>query len=59
MNPFKTKRGLGRGLSSLIGDTKTTEVKNLVSISSIVKNKFRTNTVYYYGKRTVKYSRNT
>ena len=46
MNPFKTKRGLGRGLSSLIGDTKTTEVKNLVSISSIVKNKLQPRKIF-------------
>ena len=41
MNPFKTKRGLGRGLSSLIGDTKTTNTKNKISISSIVRNKLQ------------------
>ena len=41
MNPFKTKRGLGRGLSSLIGDTKSTVVKNQIPISSIVRNKFQ------------------
>ena len=41
MNPFKTKRGLGRGLSSLIGDVNSNVVKNKVSISSIVRNKFQ------------------
>jgi len=41
INPFKTKRGLGRGLSSLIGDTKTTTEKNKISISSIVRNKLQ------------------
>ena len=41
MNPFKAKRGLGRGLSSLIGDTNSSAVKNKVSISSIVRNKFQ------------------
>ena len=41
MNPFKTKRGLGRGLSSLIGDTKIATTKNKISISSIVRNKFQ------------------
>ena len=41
INPFKTKRGLGRGLSSLIGDTKTTTVKNIISISSIVRSKLQ------------------
>ena len=41
MNPFKAKRGLGRGLSSLIGDVDSNIVKNKVSISSIVRNKFQ------------------
>ena len=41
INPFKTKRGLGRGLSSLIGDTNSTIMKNKISISSIVRNKLQ------------------
>ena len=41
MNPFKTKKGLGRGLSSLIGDTNSKTIKNKLSISSIVRNKFQ------------------
>ena len=41
MNPFKTKKGLGRGLSSLIGDTDSKPLKNKLSISSIVKNKYQ------------------
>ena len=41
MNSFKMKRGLGRGLSSLIGDTETNTIINKISISSIVKNKFQ------------------
>ena len=41
MNPFKTKKGLGRGLSSLIGDTDSKTIKNKLSISSIVRNKFQ------------------
>ena len=41
MNPFKTKRGLGRGLSSLIGDNEIRVPKNKISISSIIKNKFQ------------------
>ncbi len=41
MNPFKTKKGLGRGLSSLIGDVDTKPIKNKISISSITKNKFQ------------------
>ena len=40
-NPFKSKRGLGRGLSSLIGDTNTVVGKNKISISSIVRNQFQ------------------
>ena len=41
MNPFKNKKGLGRGLSSLIGDTDTKVVKNKVSVSSLIRNKFQ------------------
>ena len=41
MNPFKSKKGLGRGLSSLIGDEDAKTVKNKVSISSLVRNKFQ------------------
>ena len=41
MNPFKTKRGLGRGLSSLIGDSSSNVVKSKILISSIVRNKFQ------------------
>ena len=41
MNPFKNKKGLGRGLSSLIGDTDTKVIKNKVSVSSLIRNKFQ------------------
>ena len=41
INPFKTKKGLGRGLSSLIGDSQTNEGKNKILISSIVSNKYQ------------------
>ena len=41
INPFKSKKGLGRGLSSLIGDSEITENKNTLSISSIVRNKYQ------------------
>ena len=41
MNPFKTKKGLGRGLSSLIGDVNSKPIKNKILISSIIKNKFQ------------------
>ena len=39
INPFKSKKGLGRGLSSLIGDNDIKSSKNKISISSIVPNK--------------------
>ncbi len=41
INPFKTKKGLGRGLSSLIGDSQTSDDKSKVSISSIIRNKYQ------------------
>ena len=41
INPFKNKKGLGRGLSSLIGDSDITVRTNKISISSIVPNKFQ------------------
>jgi len=41
INPFKTKRGLGRGLSSLIGDSNSNVIKSKILISSIVRNKFQ------------------
>ncbi len=41
MNPFKNKKGLGRGLSSLIGDVDSKPSKNKISISSIIRNKFQ------------------
>jgi len=41
INPFKTKKGLGRGLSSLMGDSEVTENKTTISISSIIRNKYQ------------------
>jgi len=41
INPFKQKKGLGRGLSSLIGDVKKTSEKNKLSLSDIVRNRFQ------------------
>ena len=41
INPFKNKKGLGRGLSSLIGDSGVNSNKNKISISSIVPNKYQ------------------
>ena len=40
------KRGLGRGLSSLIGDTKSSSVKNKISISEIVRGKFQPRKIF-------------
>ena len=41
INPFKSKKGLGRGLSSLIGDSEVSENKTLISISSILRNRYQ------------------
>ena len=41
INPFKQKRGLGRGLSSLIGDSSSSSKKNKISVSSIIRNKYQ------------------
>ena len=39
INPFKSKKGLGRGLSSLIGDSDLKTSNDKISISSIIPNK--------------------
>ena len=41
MNESKLKRGLGRGLSSLLGDTSKKIETNKVSINNLVRNKFQ------------------
>jgi len=41
INPFKSKKGLGRGLSSLIGDGEKIDDKKNISISSLVRNKYQ------------------
>ena len=46
MNPFKIKKGLGRGLSSLIGDTEITKSQSKLSISSIVRNKYQPRKIF-------------
>ena len=46
MNPFKNKKGLGRGLSSLIGDTPSIQKNNNVPISSLLKNKFQPRKIF-------------
>ena len=46
MNPFKIKKGLGRGLSSLIGDSGIPKSQTKISIGSIVKNKFQPRKIF-------------
>jgi len=41
MESNKIKKGLGRGLSSLIGETKVESSKNQISISDLIPNKFQ------------------
>ena len=41
INPFKPRKGLGRGLSSLIGDSEVKENKTTISISSIIRYKYQ------------------
>ena len=41
MDAIKIKKGLGRGLSSLIGDSEKIDNKKNVSISSLVRNKYQ------------------
>ncbi len=42
----KIKKGLGRGLSSLIGETKVVPLKNRLSISDIVPNKYQPRKIF-------------
>ena len=46
MSILKQKKGLGRGLSSLIGDTKKKSVNNKISISEIVRGKFQPRKIF-------------
>ena len=46
MSILKQKKGLGRGLSSLIGDTKNKSVNNKISISEIVRSKFQPRKIF-------------
>ena len=41
MNPFKSKKGLGRGLSSLIGDSNINSTNNKLLISDVVRSKLQ------------------
>ena len=38
---FKSKKGLGRGLSSLIGDTKAVSKNDKISVSDLIRNKYQ------------------
>ena len=42
----KVKRGLGRGLSSLIGETKLESQKNHLAISDLVPNKYQPRKIF-------------
>ena len=42
----KLKKGLGRGLSSLIGETKSINKNNTVEVSKIVKNRFQPRKIF-------------
>ena len=46
MSIFKQKKGLGRGISSLIGDNKNSSVKNKISLSEIVRGKFQPRKIF-------------
>ena len=42
----KLKKGLGRGLSSLIGETKSSNQSNTIEISKIIKNRFQPRKIF-------------
>ena len=46
METFKLKKGLGRGLSSLIGDSKVKNNINKLSIHKLVRNKFQPRKIF-------------
>ncbi len=46
MSVFNKKKGLGRGLSSLIGDNQKSTIKNKISISEIVRGKFQPRKIF-------------
>ena len=46
MDAFKIKKGLGRGLSSLIGESKLKEKTNKVLIGDLVRNKYQPRKVF-------------
>ena len=46
MDSNKIKKGLGRGLSSLIGETKVETLKNQLSISDLIPNKYQPRKIF-------------
>ena len=42
----KIKKGLGRGLSSLIGETKVESKKNQIAVSDLVPNKYQPRKIF-------------
>ena len=46
MDAFRIKKGLGRGLSSLIGDTKVSSNVNKLSVSDLVRNKLQPRKIF-------------
>ena len=42
----KIKKGLGRGLSSLIGETKVESLKNQLSVSDLIPNKYQPRKIF-------------
>ena len=46
MDSSKIKKGLGRGLSSLIGETKVESQKNQISISDLIPNKYQPRKIF-------------
>ena len=46
MDSNKIKKGLGRGLSSLIGETKTETQKNELSVGVLMPNKYQPRKIF-------------
>ena len=46
MDSNKIKKGLGRGLSSLIGETKVESQKNKLGVSDLVPNKYQPRKIF-------------
>ena len=46
MDAFKIKKGLGKGLSSLIGEIKVETNINKLSISELVRNKYQPRKIF-------------